>query len=71
MTDDFNHKHGFDVEASCPTTPGQTSEKDCCGHYPFRHPFKTYGGQRQCCGAKTYDSQILKCCANGKVRVNC
>jgi len=71
MNDQFNHNNGFDVEENCPTTPGQQSEKSCCGHYPFRHPFKTYGGQRQCCGAKTFDSSILKCCSNGKVRVNC
>jgi hypothetical protein len=71
MNDENNHINGFDVEENCPTTPGNQSEKDCCGHYPFRHPFKTYGGQRDCCGAKTFDVSILKCCANGKVRVNC
>jgi len=71
LNTEYNHNEGFDVEESCPTTPGQTSEKDCCGFYPYRHPFKTYGGQRECCGAKTFDVSILKCCANGKVRVNC
>lgn len=71
MNTDNNHSNGFDVEANCPTVPGHASEKDCCGHYPYRHPFKTYGGQRSCCGMKTFDISVLQCCANGKVRVNC
>jgi hypothetical protein len=71
MDDSAKHENGFDVEENCPTTPGSPSEKDCCGHYPYRHPFKTYGGQRSCCGMKTYDITVLNCCPNGKVRVNC
>lgn len=71
MNEEQNHANGFDVEENCPTTPGSPSEKDCCGQYPYRHPFKTYGGQRSCCGMKTYDITVLNCCPGGKVRVNC
>lgn len=71
MDDSSRHDNGFDVEENCPTTQGVPSEKDCCGHYPYRHPYKTYGGQRNCCGMKTYDITVLSCCPNGKVRVNC
>lgn len=66
------HEGGnFDINENCPTHPGQQSEKACCGEYPYRHPFKTYGGQRSCCGSKTYDISVLNCCPNGKVKVNC
>jgi len=65
------HANGFDVDANCPTTQGTPSEKECCGTYPYRHPYKTYGGQRSCCGHKTYDVTILNCCPSGKVKLNC
>lgn len=65
------HADGFDVTENCPTTTGTQSEKSCCGEYPYRHPFKTYGGQRDCCGSKTYDVSVLQCCPSGKVKVNC
>ena len=71
MDDTPMHSNGFDVAENCPTHQGSPSEKDCCGAYPYRHPYKTYGGQRNCCGMKTYDVTVLNCCPSGKVRVNC
>jgi len=69
------YKHedpAFDLGAMCPTKNGPSSSaKSCCGHYPFRHPFKTYEGNRACCGHKTYDTNILTCCADGKPRMSC
>jgi len=65
------HINGFDVDNECPTRPGTASEHSCCGLYPYRHPFKTYGGARSCCGSKTYDNSILSCCADGRVRLSC
>jgi len=37
----------FDREAECPRGPGATSEKECCGNYPTRFPYKTE--TRECC----------------------
>merc|ERR1711981_97257 len=69
---DFLHANGlFDVAVECPTKSGEVSEHSCCGPYPFRHPFKTYSGNRACCGSKTYDSNILTCCPDEKVRLSC
>ena len=34
----------------------------CCGSYPDRFPYKTKGGERHCCGAKTFNSQFFTCC---------
>jgi len=71
LNEEHQHRNGFDVNESCPTKPGIKSEKSCCGDYPYRHPFKTYGGQRSCCGSKTYDNRALKCCSDGKIRATC
>lgn len=65
------HADGFSVADNCPTKSGTQSEKSCCGEYPYRHPFKTYGGDRACCGSKTYDINVLNCCPNGKVKASC
>lgn len=67
----LQHVNGFQVDDQCPTQQGQKSEKECCGIYPYRHSFKTYGGGRSCCGSKTYDVSILTCCADGKPRLSC
>jgi len=70
-TDTNLHNNGFDVDAECPTKKGAASEHSCCGYYPERHPYKTYGGTRSCCGKKTYDNSILTCCGDDKVRMTC
>lgn len=71
LNEEHQHRNGFDVNESCPTKPGIKSEKSCCGDYPYRHPFKTYGGQRSCCGSKTYDNRALRCCADNSIRATC
>lgn len=42
------------------------SDKECCGLYPFRFPFKTFGGDKACCdtaeGGRTYSTLALQCC---------
>jgi len=43
------------------------SEKECCGKYPERFPFKTFGGDKACCegtpdGGKTYSTLSMQCC---------
>lgn len=79
---DANKKHievggPFSVEQECPTKPcpegpGQCfGDKSCCGSYPTRRVFKTHGGQRACCGSKTYDSDVMQCCADDRVKLVC
>ena len=38
------------------------SEKECCGIYPTRFPFKTYNGDKACCGDKVYSTISNQCC---------
>jgi len=38
------------------------SEKECCGTYPTRFPYKTYNGDKACCGDKTYSTISNQCC---------
>lgn len=49
---------------------------ECCGEYPIRfkyHTIDSNGGDRSCCGPdsngiyKTYNSNLLECCATGDV----
>jgi len=74
--DDYSHAKGFDpsTDVGCPVkkgTPGAGPDKACCGAYPARFPYKTLGGDRGCCGSRTYSTAILNCCGNNKVRAGC
>lgn len=46
-------------------------DKICCGQYPVRFPFKRNGGDRSCCGQKTYNTHLLMCCENDKLKFQC
>merc|ERR1712062_418225 len=50
---------------------GIKSEKECCGSYPLRYPYKHLNGDRGCCGEKTYNTQMMMCCDDGSVKVVC
>jgi len=39
------------------------SDKECCGAHPNRFPFKTFNGDKACCGDRTYNTLSLQCCA--------
>jgi len=68
----YLHENDFDVATECPTKDGVPhSNRACCGVYPFRHPFKTYDGERGCCGSKTFDTNILTCCDDGRAKMSC
>ena len=41
----------------------------CCGIYPYRYPYHSNGGARQCCGVKTYEvGGGKKCCKDNVPR---
>lgn len=65
---DFKHSNGFDTAVECPIKKcaggSCDSVKACCGNYPVRAMYRTYGGDRQCCGAKVFDTDVMECCAN-------
>lgn len=70
--DSFQHRSdgsGFDIEANCPINRGANGEKSCCGEYPNRFPYKSFGGTRACCGMGTYDTGIQECCEEGGEKV--
>merc|ERR1712178_630955 len=53
----YGHNNGFDQSHNegCPAKPG----------------VKGVSGDRACCGARTYNTQLLNCCSNGQVKANC
>jgi len=69
------HSNGFDPSVECVVKKngGGPSNKTCCGNYPDRFPFKTQGGDRKCCGNRTYNSLTLRCCdaESATVKFNC
>jgi len=71
----MKHSNGFDQPTTCATKKngGGPTNKACCGNYPDRFPFKTVGGDRKCCGTRTYNSLTLKCCDadSSTVKFNC
>jgi hypothetical protein len=44
---------------------------ECCGEYPYRHPYKPEEGLKGCCGDKTYSTRLLTCCAPNILRAVC
>lgn len=61
----FKHENGFDTSktAGCPLKVGPKSpERQCCGTYPIRYPFKPLGGERSCCGQRTFLTAMHDCC---------
>jgi len=71
----MKHSNGFDQPTNCATKKngGGPTNKQCCGNYPDRFPFKTVGGDRKCCGTRTFNSLTLKCCDadSSTVKFNC
>lgn len=67
------HSRGkFDPQLECPIIKGPvTVDRQCCGAYPVRFPFKHVPGQRECCGQNTYNAQFLQCCDDFSVSVVC
>merc|ERR1719219_2851090 len=76
LDEEYSHAQGFDssTDVGCPVKPGvhgSSGNKACCGAYPNRFPYKTLDGDRDCCGSRTYNTQILNCCPNGQVKASC
>merc|ERR1711981_151725 len=62
------------TDAGCPVKkgyPNVSGQKECCGAYPNRFPYKTLDGARACCGSRTYNTELLNCCGSGQVIANC
>jgi len=57
----------------CPINLGIDAEKECCGTYPHRFPFKleTLYGARNCCGELTYNPDVMECCAGNVIKMTC
>lgn len=49
----------------------QTAEKQCCGKYPIRFPYKYMVGRRECCNGHTYNAEFLMCCDDKDVKLTC
>ena len=62
-------------ETECRSTGGGNNIgkiDKCCGIYPYRFPYHSMSGQRQCCGIKTYDlAGPKKCCRDNVAREFC
>jgi len=61
----------FDPKVDCPTKEGVKSDKECCGEYPLRFPYKHLNGDRACCVDRTYNTNVLMCCDDGSVKIVC
>ena len=68
-----HHAANFDYDNTCVNSgKGQgPSEKQCCGDFPVRRPYKTYDGSRACCGSSVYDATIKECCSDGSPKLQC
>ena len=55
--------------AASGTTVTPVPNKECCGAYPDRFPYKTAGGDRQCCVDTTFNVNVLECCPSGPTSI--
>lgn len=63
----------WDIHSQCPikvTTSQKYMQKECCGEYPIRFPFKQ-SGDRGCCQGTTFDEGIFQCCQDGSIEIVC
>ena len=62
----LRHDSGFEPSVTClPQTKGNgrgLRPDECCSEYPFRFPYSSDSGSRNCCGSKTYNQATLECC---------
>lgn len=63
----------FDFDAECQIIKGAASEKQCCGSYPSRFPYRINGayGTRACCNDKTYNTATFDCCNGDTIALSC
>jgi len=55
----------FDPAIECVTNTlngAGRSDKECCGTHPERFEYKTFNGERACCGERTFNTVTLQCC---------
>lgn len=63
----------FKPERNCVTNDIGTKDetpRECCGTYPERFPYKTYGNAKRCCGGSVYVDATHKCCNGNDVTLN-
>lgn len=67
------HSRGkFDPKVECPVKTQQGPlDKECCGDYPVRFPYRHAPGRRECCGQHTFNAEFLQCCAGYEVKLTC
>ena len=61
---------GFDPKANCQRRTFRSVEEDkdmCCGEVPERYPYSSGGGERKCCGSRTYDPLFQDCVSDKPV----
>lgn len=63
----------FDYDTECQIIKGAASEKQCCGSYPGRFPYRINGayGTRACCNDKTYNTATFDCCNGDTIALSC
>ena len=73
-TESYFVENGWTQDTDCERKIGtiETSDKACCGAYPFRFPYKTLGGDRKCCAgtgvySTTYNEDFNICCTDGSL----
>lgn len=61
--DDFKAKEVCVVDKSKKNPNSDNGPIECCGHFTgARFPFMTRGGERKCCGDKTFNPLFQTCC---------
>ena len=62
----------FENVGIAPEGPKSPQEKKCCGEQPWRFPFNTRDGAKECCEGESGHGHVFNvagktCCADGSV----
>lgn len=72
-TENLHSDSAWDQRAKCPirvSAQNANNQKECCGDYPYRFPFKQTG-DRGCCNGVTFDNGLFKCCPDFSIELVC
>merc|ERR1712178_27365 len=76
MTLDMSYSHNpllnndvFDYMTECHIGPSGPEGARCCGEVPYRFPY--HGSNKDCCGQKTYNVNVMECCDDDVPRITC
>lgn len=70
LNDALKHANMGDYDVACPKGTAVTfGDKQCCGSYPNKFPYRDQNGARQCCDSSVFNTATHQCCNDVEVKL--